>query len=681
ANTTTPAGLPLLHTAAERGDLQLVQLLLEQGATVNLLSREGKTPALIAVDKGHKSVANRLIKAAGAGDIETILAEAVAREDVKVLSRLLPVAELGGSQFRQLFHQAAVNKQRPVVNYFAMQSTLSVEIAFLMAVYNNELGAVTEFLKAGIYKSRGCSPSYLLMAAVRREEEKVKTFIQGGVDASNDIKLAAQARETEALSVLVSGFADIEARNQQVEALIFREVDDPSVLSSLVAVERDSGAAGLRAILFSILARSTKAHNVLHSALERIQTIDDENPGENQECAPAQYRQGKGPRVSDVETPIASSLIRQSCTDAIKHNQAQLKQNQAVIQALINAGVDLDITDDRGVSFLAQAIQGNCQDIVRSILDCWKRPDPLLDNSAAPQPDGRINTYRSMILTDALELAIGLDRQHMIMLLLDAVNGMKNVQFDRSRLDGNSNILYRIAHMGNTRLLRELWQLGFRATPSLQQIVHRADKNKLQQLVAAGVKLNATDVGSQMHPLLLAVTLRATDLPLVRSMVAITDNLEDVICDQALKTQKEVLSQLCQIVAEDHTRIMNMLVRAANGENHGLFQTLAGVQQMAGQLGRCLSDAAHRGHNKVVSELLNVGVDINDSNLGLFLYETALEHPDIAKLMVDHWQGKANRNCRVIIKESVNLANHKPGSQQICVFLNSLSGMARSEEC
>lgn len=685
-NITDCNGLPLLHAAADRGDLQMVQLLLERGAIADLQNMEGKTAFSIAVRKGYKSIADQLIKATGGVDIESEVTAAVGRADVEMLRHLLGMADLGGTKFRQLFHQAAVSEQRQVVSVFAMQKTISVEIAFAMALGDNELKVVDEFLKAGMDKSRCWSASGLLIAAARKEEEKVKMLIHNGIDPANDIKLAAQARETEALSVLLSSFDDIEARNSQVKALIFSEVNNQPVLSSLVDVERESGAAGLRTILLSILAMSKQVRNDLESVLTVRQIILDENRKGKPEGSPALNRQGGWQRDRVEEQPDHSNLRIKSCDDAIKEHRAHLERNEAVIRALIRAGVDLDITDDTEGSLLSQAIQENCRDSVRSILDFLTRSGPTANSPAASsqQSGGYINRDLSRILTDALLLAIGLDRQPMVKLLLDAVRGMKHVEWDLSRLNGSSDLLLGVAQTGNTDLLRELWQLGVRATPGVIQIVQDPDMNKLQQFVRAGIKLNAADVGGDVHPLLLAAILFAENsfAQLVRSIVSITDNVDDVICHQQLTLQESVRSKLWQIVAEQHDRIMSVLVRAADGGNHRLFETLAGDQKMAGPLGRCLSDAARRGHRKVVSELINIDVDIN-SEPEVFLYDVALKHPDIAKMVVNYWAGKANRNPQVIIKSALTLATGKLTEQpsadrqqteQLCVCLKGLLG-------
>ncbi|WP_422449839.1 ankyrin repeat domain-containing protein [Endozoicomonas sp. ALB091] len=693
-NITDCNGLPLLHAAADRGDLQMVQLLLERGAIADLLNMEGKTAFSIAVRKGYKSIANQLIKATGGVDIESEVTAAVGRADVEMLRPLLGIADLGGTKFRQLFRQAAVSEQRQVVSVFATQTTFSVEIAFAMALGDNELQVVDEFLKAGMDKSRCWSASGLLIAAARKEEEKVKMLMNNGIDPANDIKLAAQARETEALSVLLSSFDNIEERNSQVKALIFSEVDNPPVFSSLVDVERESGAAGLRTILVSILAMSKQVRTDLESVLTAKQIILAEDRDANRDAnrkgkpedSPALNRQG-GRQRDIVEEPPGHGNVRiKSCDDAINDHQTHLERNEAVIRALIRAGADLDITDETRGSLLSQAIQENCHDSVRSILAFLTRSGPTANTPAASSQHsgGYINRDLSRVLTDALVLAIGLDRQPMVKLLLDAVHGMKHVQWDLSRLNGTSDLLLGVAQTGNIDLLRELWQLGVRATPSLIRIVQRVDENKLHQFVRAGIKLNAADVGRGLHPLLLAAIMFAENsfTRVVRSIVSITDNVDDVICDQQLTLQESVRSKLWQIVAEQHDRIMSVLVRAADGGNHRLFETLAGNQEMADPLGRCLSDAARRGHRKVVSELINIDVDIN-SEPEVFLYDVALEHPDIAKMVVNYWAGKANRNLPVIVESALTLATEKLTEQpsadrqqteQLCLFLKGLLG-------
>jgi ankyrin repeat protein len=51
-------GLTPLHTAAMRGNVALVRLLVQSGALPAQLDRNGKTPAAVAMDNVHQSVVN-----------------------------------------------------------------------------------------------------------------------------------------------------------------------------------------------------------------------------------------------------------------------------------------------------------------------------------------------------------------------------------------------------------------------------------------------------------------------------------------------------------------------------------------------------------------------------------------------------------------------------------------------
>jgi ankyrin repeat protein len=52
-----PFGRAALHEAAARGHLEVVRLLVEQGASVHLQSKSGATALELARQKGHGAVA------------------------------------------------------------------------------------------------------------------------------------------------------------------------------------------------------------------------------------------------------------------------------------------------------------------------------------------------------------------------------------------------------------------------------------------------------------------------------------------------------------------------------------------------------------------------------------------------------------------------------------------------
>ncbi|KAI8504711.1 Ankyrin repeat domain-containing protein 60 [Branchiostoma belcheri] len=59
-NATTPSGRTALHAAAARGRGECVDILLEKGARINAADREGKTALTIAADSNHKKTERHL---------------------------------------------------------------------------------------------------------------------------------------------------------------------------------------------------------------------------------------------------------------------------------------------------------------------------------------------------------------------------------------------------------------------------------------------------------------------------------------------------------------------------------------------------------------------------------------------------------------------------------------------
>ena len=60
-NMTNWSGVTPLHFAADRGHKEVVQLLVSKGANVNACTKSGSTPMHWAADCGHKDVVEMLI--------------------------------------------------------------------------------------------------------------------------------------------------------------------------------------------------------------------------------------------------------------------------------------------------------------------------------------------------------------------------------------------------------------------------------------------------------------------------------------------------------------------------------------------------------------------------------------------------------------------------------------------
>jgi len=61
-NARQQAGWVPIHAAAQNGDRAMVELLLKHGADPKLANDEGKTPAMVAKEKGHQEIAALLEK-------------------------------------------------------------------------------------------------------------------------------------------------------------------------------------------------------------------------------------------------------------------------------------------------------------------------------------------------------------------------------------------------------------------------------------------------------------------------------------------------------------------------------------------------------------------------------------------------------------------------------------------
>jgi ankyrin repeat protein len=61
-NARQQRGWVPIHAAAQNGDRPMVELLLQHGADPKLANDEGKTPSMVAREKGHEEIAALLEK-------------------------------------------------------------------------------------------------------------------------------------------------------------------------------------------------------------------------------------------------------------------------------------------------------------------------------------------------------------------------------------------------------------------------------------------------------------------------------------------------------------------------------------------------------------------------------------------------------------------------------------------
>ncbi|XP_043482578.1 ankyrin-3-like [Leptopilina heterotoma] len=144
----------LLHCSASEGQLEIVKYLLANGAQVNHLSKENKTPLVSAITAGQTKIVEELLKHGAVNKKHKIPAESVKDEILLLLLRaghkmknyfgrrkpLLIAAELGYSKFLKEFIKSGID-----VN----SQTIRKQSALDLAIVNEHYESVRVLLKAG----------------------------------------------------------------------------------------------------------------------------------------------------------------------------------------------------------------------------------------------------------------------------------------------------------------------------------------------------------------------------------------------------------------------------------------------------------------------------------------------------------------------------------------------------
>lgn len=95
------AGYTLLHCVALRGDLECIAQLIEAGADINVLTRQGYTPLVLAAKRGHADYVRYLVTHSAALGIEcsdgkNALAHARVESEVEAASLLSQASPQSG---------------------------------------------------------------------------------------------------------------------------------------------------------------------------------------------------------------------------------------------------------------------------------------------------------------------------------------------------------------------------------------------------------------------------------------------------------------------------------------------------------------------------------------------------------------------------------------------------------
>ncbi len=207
-----------LMGAARLGDrLEIARLLLDAGADLHLKNRYGATAFDVAVSRGHRRMADFLLRAGArdGGRVQAELHAAVARGD---LAAIRPAVDRGADV------DALDPDGRPALE---------------AAAYDGKLGVVRELLALGATAEGSVGARALYRAAGDGKVEIARLLLAAGVGADavafDETALAAAARsghETMVELLLTAG-ADVERR------------DDDGATALLHACDEDTGHAGV----------------------------------------------------------------------------------------------------------------------------------------------------------------------------------------------------------------------------------------------------------------------------------------------------------------------------------------------------------------------------------------------------------------------------------------------------
>ncbi len=408
--------LPLVR-AARNGNLEIVKLLVEHGATIDIGKERGERTALIeAAGQGHVDVVKFLLEkgadvnARGNGLTPLLLASAWGN---------LPAGPPGDKTktiYVLLENGADVNVQdeswlktgRTPLMYAVLQGDAALVEALLAKgarkdLKNKEgdtalslakkakLEYITQLLEsstaAGSAKPVDPAVDPLFIAIKEGRPEAVKALIAKGVNVnlrtetgSTPLMYAADRNQLAIVRILLSSGADVNAKNGvNNTALIYASTKGHvSVVKELLRKKADINVKNLShgdALIYAVVGKKTEVVNVLLSSGARVTD---------------KYDDGKSVlmiAVTDGNNDIAKSLISHKAdVNAADPNQMTAlmmvceKGNADLVEALLKAGADINRKSKYGDTALSKAIAGHYLPVVKILVNnsgYFDRPDAL----------------------------------------------------------------------------------------------------------------------------------------------------------------------------------------------------------------------------------------------------------------------------------------------------------------
>ena len=159
-----------IHTAAEQGDLNKVQMLVEQGTPIGITNHYGQTPLFIALINHHKDIAKYLIDKGADVKADGVLRLAISQGDIKLI--------------REIINRGAMMTSDALANYMGDNPLPNLEVLNFLLSYGVDINATFSSGNGGVTGNEIQGYTALQMASHNRDFSLVKYLVCNGADVN-----------------------------------------------------------------------------------------------------------------------------------------------------------------------------------------------------------------------------------------------------------------------------------------------------------------------------------------------------------------------------------------------------------------------------------------------------------------------------------------------------------------
>lgn len=350
-------GFIAFKVAILHNDVSAVEQLLDSGAEpVQVSSDDGTTALAIAVEAGHDEIV-RLLLARGDSGLSS-LNLAIIRNDMSLLEKLLECGvevNQEDADGKTALAFAILNNYIEAKN-FLLRRGADEQKVLSWAVKSDNKALVTLLLDEGANVNYLENNETLLMLAAKKgHRDIVSLLLERGADIFASIKLAIENNQQDIFAILVAEGVDLDAVNaENLNALmIAAQGERGSIVSALCKLGANS---------FLALQLAIKHHYV-----DIAERLLKHGVGANLASDTGLTILYEATHAKEHE--IAKLLVQYGADGLLTLKIAIKRKDIAVVNQLIDYGVDIDQADDDGLTALILAARTACSDIARLLIE------------------------------------------------------------------------------------------------------------------------------------------------------------------------------------------------------------------------------------------------------------------------------------------------------------------------